>query len=321
MNESTRYAMGIYQVAQLLSQALDYAGPVVNLLKQNNNGEQLVKAYESQVTQFQHFLEPNMPFARFCAANGEQGEKIFNHVKDIARDVYGIGRTEDSDTPFVSIVTNADSQKELRVETSLLVKYAGEIVSIHEVIIDILNGYINTFEKDGTLEPELKELFNSYDLFYRARSMHVVSSIISAKFIELNNVANSIRNAKRAQGVDVTSPEFNIHADPSIHFIDEELKNVIGLTLFIKSKIRNQDPTLLGLFDQFAEYLNYLNGSKKLEEGRTMQDVLNTLVSIFNAKGQEYTQAWLQNFNNMYQNLVKYEQEMRASQAPAPEAK
>ena len=47
MNESTRYAMGIYQVAQLLSQALDYAGPVVNLLKQNNNGEQLVKAYES----------------------------------------------------------------------------------------------------------------------------------------------------------------------------------------------------------------------------------------------------------------------------------
>ena len=51
-----------------------------------------------------------------------------------------------------------------------------------------------------------------------------------------------------------------------------------------------------------------------------MQDVLNTLVSIFNAKGQEYTQAWLQNFNNMYQNLVKYEQEMRASQAPAPEA-
>ena len=318
MNEQTRYVMAIYQIGAVIRDTLEY------LLPPNENGYS-VETYKQRQQMIKHLVEPNSPFALFCANNkapikdSDQtiGGRISSQVTQFIDDVYGENST----------LVKIDHDK-IYVETSLSLQLMDYIVGLHETISDVCLGFRNNFEKEGTLDNDFDALLTVDDPFYRSVAFRAVAVQFVTKFTEFNQAVNSYISAEREKnGIDPsTQPGFDPKVDPSCAFISNEMGRVVGFYNFLKQHNKSKDVIFMDDIDKMQETFHFFDGSKRLAEGQKMGDVLQAFQLYFSPVIPGYRDAWVKAFSKVFGEVAKYEQELiskrnaEAAKAPAAPA-
>lgn len=334
MNDNTRFLMGIYQVALLIENSLDYS--VMINFKDETERKAYEERYEVRGRVFDHFLAEGSPMDYFCKRNSrkynpevaeenDKGTKIMSQLQEFSTDVYGNNRKEDSNTPVVSIIKNAVGEKEVHVESSRINHLFDMIVGLNQTVSETIVGHLNYFEKDlKDPQEDFRKLFEAYDQYYRANYMTAVCINIANKFDEYNRAARAAIDTARQNGVDVNSPEFKLENDPTVYFVRSELQQLLGYADFCMKHTIYLDDELKQTYANYTDSLNYFNGTKAIPEGKTLVDVLNEFCMTFNKYLVESTKKWQPLHEKMYNELVEYENAMREQmakgEAPAAEA-
>ncbi len=322
MNENGRYLMGLYQVALLIGNALDYS--VILPIDDQDFKKDMVNRYETRAKVYDHFIAPGSPIDFFCEKNKNTtlqgvengpavGVKIMDQLREFSTDVYGNNRTEDSNTPIVSLVSNAEGMKEVRVESSKINHLFDMIAGLHQTVVDTIYGHLEYFNSNNVNDPqpEFIDLLSTYEPYYVSNFMVSISINIAEKFGEYNNVVKAaIENARR-NGVDTNSPSFKLEEDPTIHFVISELNQLLGLVAFVKGKIHYKKDDVEACFTKYEEQLEYFKGVKPFPEGKTTADVLKDFYMIFNNCLSTYSSQWKDKHEKMYGDLVEFERKMR----------
>ncbi len=306
MNLQTRYVMAIYEIGVIIRDTLEYVLPPIDQEKGYS-----IDLYKQRKMMISHLIEENSPFVAFCQNNSQiaskedpnmtVGNKISTQVKEFVEDVYG------DDSRIVKI----DHDKVV-VESSLILQLVDYIVGLHETISDVCLGFKASFEKEGGLEPELTELLEKDDPFYRAAAFRGVAHLFNVKFAEYNNAVRTyINQEKEKEGVDPsTKPGFDPKVDPSCAFIANEMNRVVGFFNFLKAHNKSSDVIFVDSITRMEDDFHYFDGSKKLAEGQKLGDVMLGFENIFSPVLNGYRDAWLRIFNKVYSDLVAFEQNM-----------
>jgi hypothetical protein len=312
MNEQTRYVMAIYELSAIIRDSMEY------LLPPGEKGYS-VDIYKQRKEMISHLIVDNSPFMLFCQQNkatakdSDQsiGDKISSQVKEFVADVYS------DDGKIVKI----DHDKVV-VETSLTLQLMDYIIGLHETLSDVCNGFRDSFQKAGTLEPEFDELLTVDDPFYRAVAFRSVASVFVLKFTEYNNAIRSyIAQEREKNGIDPsTQPGFDPKVDPSCAFISNEMNRVVGFFNFLKQHNKSKDVIFIDSIDKMSDAFHYFDGTKKLAEGQKMGDAMQAFETIFVPLIAGYRDAWLRVFNKVFGDLVAYEQKLFAQQKEAAAA-
>lgn len=306
MNEQSRYVMAIYELGVIIRDTLEYVLPANDKEKGYN-----LDIYKQRKNMFSHLIEEKSPFALFCQNNSKQpskedasltiGEKISKQVHELYDDVYG----EDSR------IVKVENDKVV-VESSLLLQLVDYIIGLHETISDICLGFITTFKKEGSLEPELEELVKTDDPFYRSVAFRAVASLFNVKFAEYNNAVRTyIAQEKEKTGVDPsTQPGFDPKVDPSCAFISNEMNRVVGFFSFLRAHNKSTDVIFLDSIRRMEDSFHFFDGSRKIPEGSNMGQVMQAFESIFLPLIPGYRDAWLRIFNKVHNDLVEFEKKV-----------
>lgn len=302
MNEQTRYVMAIYELGIIIRDSMEY------LLPPGKNGFDL-KVYKSRKQMCAHLIDEKSPFQIFCNNNKAKakdsdmtvGEKISSQVHEFYDDVYG------EESRIVKIDHDA-----VVVETSLLLQLMDYCIGLHETISDICLGFQNSFEKAGTLEPDLKQLLLCDDPFYRSIAFRSIATVFVVKFAEYNTAVKSYVLAERKKnGVDPTKqPGFDPKVDPSCAFISNEMTRVVGFFNFLRTHNKSHDVIFEDSIKRMQDDFHYFDGSKKLAPGEKLQDAMKRFETIFVPIIPGYRDAWVRIFNKIFGELNTYEKEM-----------
>jgi len=314
MNEQTRYVMAIYQLSAVIRDTLEY------LLPPSEKGFN-VETYKQRKQMIAHLVEPNSPFALFCQNNkapikdSEQtvGERISTQVHQFVDEVYGDNST------LVKIDHDA-----IYVETSLSLQLMDFIVGLHETLADVCVGFRNSFEKEKTLDPDFDMLLKVDDPFYRSVAFRAVACQFVTKFTEFNQAVNSYVSSEREKnGVDPTKqPGFDPKVDPSCAFISNEMGRVVGFYNFLKQHNKSSDVIFLDDVDRMQDTFHFFDGTRKLQEGQKMSDVLQAFQLIFSPVIPGYRDAWVRAFSKIFSEVAAYEKDLiEKRNAAAKEAK
>lgn len=303
MNEQTRYVMAIYEIGVIIRDSMEYLIPAG---EKGYNKD----VYLSRKQMLTHLLEENAPFQTFCnnnnapAKEGENtsiGERISSQVHEFFDDVYG------DDSRIVKV-----EHDQVVVESSLALQMLDYIIGLHETISDICIGFRNTFEKEKTLEADFDELLKVDDPFYRSVAFRCVATNFVKKFIEYNEAVRSyISSERQTKGVDPSKdPNFNPKNDPSCAFISNEMNRIMGFYTFLRQHNKSTDVIFTNLIEKMEDEFHYFDGSKPVENGKTMKDAMESFELIFVPVIDSYRDAWLKGFNKVFVALQQYEREL-----------
>lgn len=320
MNDNTRFLMGLYQVALLIGNALDYS--VILPVENEEFKKDMVTRYENRARVYEHFLAPGSPMEYFCRRNDHAtnpdiseeasvGGKIMGQLQEFSTDVYGNNRTEESNTPVVSLINNANGEKEVRIESSKINHLFDMIAGLHQTVMDAVIGHLDYYKKTANDEQtDFVDLLQKYEHFYISNFMLSISINIAEKFNEYNSVVRSAIETARRNGIDTNSSSFKVEEDPTVHFVITELNQLLGLVGFVRGKIHFETDELKASFAEYDDQLNYFKGTKQFPANATIADVLKGFYMIFNDNLKKFSDEWKPAHESLYQDLVKYEQEV-----------
>lgn len=315
MNQQTRYVMAIYEIGVIIRDTLEYVMPASDPKVGYN-----LDIYKQRKAMISHLIEEGSPFAAFCNNNSTVaskedpnitiGNKISTQVREFVDAVYG----------DESNIVKIDHDKVV-VESSLILQLLDYIVGLHETIADICLGFKDTFEKEGSLEEDLKELLINDDPFYRSVAFKAVAHTFNVKFAEYNNAVRTyVAQEREKNGVDPsTQPGFDPKVDPSCAFITNEMTRVVGFFNFLRQHNKSTDIIFTDCINKMSDTFSYFDGRKKLAEGQKLGDVMGMFENIFTPLIAGYRDAWLRIFNKVYGDLVEFEQKL-AQQANTSKA-
>lgn len=277
MNAATRYILGIYQVELMIRDTLEYG-----IIKQEYN----VEFYQQRKVNFNHGLEENSPLSNFLKQNGEVGTKIRAQLEEFQNDVYA------DESKIVKLI-----DEKIVVDRGCIIQLYDYIVGLHETLSDIINGFIKHSETDGSAEAELKEMIQADDYFYRSLSGLVIFDEIHRSFGEFNKCM------KESKG----------QANPQTNFILNDLKRLVGFLKFTKEHSKLDNPKYLEAYDKSFLALNYMEGSKKLEEGESILTFIQNAHEAWQACCQDSEGSWRELYVQLWTQLVDYEKNMAKS--------
>ncbi|MGN1295339.1 MAG: hypothetical protein ACI4U5_02915 [Bacilli bacterium] len=277
MNQTTRFVMGIYQVALMIRDALEYI--------QNKESYDL-NVYKQRKQFIEHGLVENAPLSRFLSQNGDVGKNIRNNLNDFVDAVYG------DESTIVSI----DGDKVVSDKGQTL-KMLDFIVGLHETLQDVMKGFINQSKNDNTYEEEL-DVFLQYDeKFFRSLLCINLVDQIHALFLDFNK---AMQEAKGEPG-------------PATNFILNDLKRVVGFLKFENEHANQEDEGFKKAYDASFLMLQYMEGSKKAEEnGTTIRDQIVEARKLWQVEIGKNEPEWRTRYQKLWDKLVVFEREEAA---------
>ncbi len=274
MNQISRYILGIYQVSLMVRDTLEYG-----MVKESYSKD----IYMQRKAHLQHGLVDGSPLSSFLKNNGETGDKIRSQLEEFIGDIYGDEST----------IVKVEDDK-LIVDRATIVKLYDFVVGIHETLKDILDGHYSNANKEGNAESEIKALIDADDKFYRSLACLTITDEIHRSFVEFNKTMAEAKGQK----------------NPQSNFVLNEIKRYVGFYKFVTTHSKIEDTDFIKATEQTMEVLYYMEGSKKLEPGQSLKEMIDALHRSWQNLCATYEPNWRQLYIKEWQSLIEFEKKL-----------
>lgn len=280
MNQETRYLMGIYQVAVIIRDTLEYGIPKDNYDK---------NIYLQRKQSLLHGLEPNSPLSHFLdqQKDNEIGDKIRKNLNDFVELVY----SDDAR------VCHIDGEK-LIVDSAFANQVFDYVVGLRETLNDIIRGFMNFNKQQGTHEEQVEQLITKDEVFYRSITLLVLTDAVRRLFEEFNRTMNENQGKENPQST----------------FVVNELRKVLSFIQFVREHSKVEDEKFKKNVELSLEVIDLISGNKKPEEGRTIRSYIDNLHNKWTQYCQVAELDWKKDYVELWQELADFEQEMLNAQ-------
>ena len=279
MNQESRYLLGIYQVAVIIRDSLEYGIPKPTYDK---------NIYLQRRNSLLHGLEDNSPLSHFLRQqNGDIGEKIRKNLDDFVDLVYG----------NEARVCHIDGDT-LVVDPAFSIQVFDYVVGIRETLNDIVDGFLNYNRANQNSEEATETLIAKDLVFYRSITLLVLSDALQRLFVDFNRTMNE------AQGKE----------NPQSSFVVSELRQVIGFINFVREHSKIEDAKFTNNVDLTLEVIDLMSGNKKPEEGKGIRDYVNNLHESWTKYCQVAELDWKKTYVEVWQDLADFERDLTSQQ-------
>lgn len=279
MNQESRYLMGIYQVAVIVRDTLEYGIPKPNYDK---------NIYLQRKASILHGLEENAPLTHFLNQQNEEiGTKIRKNLDDFVNLVYG----------DEARVCHIDGDN-LVVDPAFSNQVFDYVVGIRETLNDIVAGFMSYNKTNGKSEEAIEVLIEKDLVFYRSITLLVLSDALHRLFLEFN------RTMSEAKGKE----------NPQSSFVVNELSQVIGFINFVRDHSKIEDPKFINNVNATVDVIQLMTGQTKPEQGKTIGNYINDLHESWTKYCQVAELDWKKNYVEVWQDLADYERDLSRQQ-------
>lgn len=275
MNDSTRFIMGIYQVALMVRDTLEYV---------QGRPEHDVNFYNQRKQIIAHGLLENSPLSHFLGQNGEIGEKIRSNLNEFIEFAY-------SDESTYLTIENG----KLIVDHAQDLRALDYIIGLRETLMDIVKKFAEKTKEEGNLEASLENLIALDEQFYRVLGSLIVFDLTHKEFIEFNKAMH----------------ENGGKPSPQSNFVINDLKKLVGFTKFIHEHADKTDTAYVNLYEQNFTCLNYMEGSKPLPTNNGLKGEIEAVHNGYVKVLSEREMPWRNAYSSLWNELVGYEQGLR----------
>jgi hypothetical protein len=303
MNDEERNVLTIVTLGRIVEASLWYCLP-----PRDANGFSLEER-KSRANALKALTSKGTPFDMNCHANGPSGKELQDEMGYFIDDVYGEpGR-----------IVTVDLQNKVNVESSLIVELFTNIVKLRAYLEAFIKSACDFLKKDNKLEPEFEALVANDMLYYHSFAGKISCILISRKFVELNDTANTYAKAysKDHGGINPkTDPEFNVRNDPSFRMVENEFHE-LNQDMVNALNTYNDNEDFKYARQQVYNDCEIFSGKKKTTD-------INAFFKIFDAYFDKIISATQQPLNNQFmkmgEEMNKYQAEMMAKQAELKKA-
>lgn len=285
MNEEIKNVMTIVTIARIVESSLWYC-----LRPRNASGY----SYDERVSRFNALTaltQEGSPFAMNCDSNGEPGKKLKEDMQYFIEDVYGNpGR-----------IVTTDLENHVRVEPSLVIELFSTIVELRGYLEAFMGAALKALDERGTSEKELVELVHDDIRYYHAFAGKISCLLISDKFRELNENANSYAQAysKQHNGINPQNdPEFDVRKDPSFRMLENEFHQLNRDMVAVLNSYGDDDKEF-----RFARESVY--SDCEIFTGKKQTTDLNTFFVLFGSYFDKILDATQEKVNTMFSDMGK----------------
>ncbi|MCH3976430.1 MAG: hypothetical protein LKF69_03720 [Bacilli bacterium] len=237
MNNVNSYILGIYQVALIVRDSLEYTV---------RNRAHEVKAYEERKKGLDILLAEGAPLPQFVKANGEKSGKVLENLHNFQESIYSDKST------IVKVAAEG-----IRVDDNQHLTVYEQIVGIYQTLIDILQGYIGYTKKENLYDERVDKLVYLDEKFFRVYSILNIVGDIVISFNEFNKLMNEQKGKP----------------SPLSNFVVEDMRKLYGLVLFEKKHNRIVEADFNAAFDQCMALVESMEGKRALPDGKKFPDL------------------------------------------------
>jgi hypothetical protein len=304
MNDEERNVMTILTLARIVESTLSYCVVSKNAVFTKEERQNRYEALKSLTAE-------GTPFDANCQTNGDAGKELREMMDYFIDDVYGDpGR-----------IVTLDIQGNVQVEQSLTIELFSNIVKLRAYLEAFLVSGLNFLKANQKLEPEFESLIQTDIRYYHAYAGKISCLLISAKFLELNQNANTYTDSysKAHNGIDPhQDPEFNVRNDPSFRMLENEFHELNQDMVNVLNTYGNEDEEFKHAREQVYNDCDIFSGKKQTTD-------INAYFNIFCGYFDRILQATQNPLNGMFmkvgQELSAYESEAQkkaqAAEKPA----
>lgn len=275
MNLVTRYILLIYQVSLMIRDTLEYT-----VIKPQYDP----KIYGQRKNNLAIGMQENQPLTSFLKQNGEVGTKISTQLNEFIEEVYS------DESRIVKVEEN-----KVIVDRGLIIQLYDYIVGLHETLSDIINGFVNHSKEEKSYEEELTPLLKYDEVFFRSLAGLTISDEMHRSFVEFNKLM--------AESKGQPSPQSN--------FVLNDMKRLVGFFKFVKEHSKIEEEEYTKAYDQTMLAINYMEGSKKLQEGENLKTKLDEVHATWNNLCAKYEPLWRNEYIDLWQQLIEFEKGMQ----------
>ena len=263
MNQLNAYVLGIYQLAMIVRDTLEYT-----LKKESYN----VEIYEQRRKGLEALLLDNAPLPIFVRNNGEKAEPILANLKKFQEEFY-------SDTATIVQL----SHNEVRVDHNQHLVIYEQVVGIYQTLVDVVAGYMNYARANKLEDEDIIELYHLDERYFRLYSHYVIVDDLMAAFKEFNQVMK----------------ENNGEPGPLSNFVVEDMKKLNGFLQFEKQHNKITDTKYNELIDQVFAFVENMEGKRALPEGKSFPYVHKQILEELRGELGPAEKAWQDQYHKV----------------------
>lgn len=268
MNKLNTFVLGIYQVALIIRDTLEYA-----VIRESYS----LEAYEQRKKALEMLLEENAPLQTFIKNNGEKAQEILVNIQRFQENIYGEQST------IVSKTSNG-----LKVDHNQHVQIYEQVIGIYQTLLDILFGYMNYAKENGLADDEVIELFKLDERVFRLYAHIALVHDLMRNFTEFNKIVR----------------ENNGKTDPLSNFVVEDMKKLNGFVMFQKQHNRIIDVEYKEITDEVYAFIENMEGKRALPEGKSFPDIHRELSDKLIEELSKTEPKWKEQFQQITRRMV-----------------
>lgn len=238
-------------------------------------------------------VDQNTPLKGLIDANGENGKKFEQLIRDWYEKVYG-----DSST----ILKLADDG--LRVDHAQHLEIWSGVLPIHQNVEAMVQGVANEAKKLGDDVQECLDVDLAEERLYRGVCyMSLVNQLI--KFFDDYNKAR-----REANGAET----------PASNFIGQDINKIAQNLIYVRDTGRITDERFKGVEDKVFLLLDYMTGRRDRPMGISWPEVIRETQEAINGYVREVEPQAVESYQKLMAELREEVKNQQANQAPAPVA-
>ena len=247
-----------------------------------NDGPINMQVFEARGNFFKAVVEDPM-IVDFFKRAGENGEKMSKQLNDIYTDTYEQKR-------YINI--KDDGQY---ADKSSRVKILDMAVGTYHSLLDLVKKFAEDAKNKNALDPSVEELLVKEENFFTT----VAQFGIFRTVLDLNT---ELQNELRAN---------EGKASPTINFIVEELKKLVGILNFTKQHYTVGVTDIVNLYESIMLTLKFLDGTIKSTDPKEIQTKVNETVKVCLDTIKTYDFEWQGHFKKVIDDVNATQEELR----------
>lgn len=247
-----------------------------------NDGPINMQVFEARGNFFKAVVEDPM-IVDFFKRAGENGEKMSKQLNDIYTDTYEQKR-------YINI--KDDGQY---ADKSSRVKILDMAVGTYHSLLDLVKKFAEDAKNKNVLDPSVEELLVKEENFFTT----VAQFGIFRTVLDLNT---ELQNELRAN---------EGKASPTINFIVEELKKLVGILNFTKQHYTVGVTDIVNLYESIMLTLKFLDGTIKSTDPKEIQTKVNETVKVCLDTIKTYDFEWQGHFKKVIDDVNATQEELR----------
>lgn len=299
MNNEEKNVMTIVTLARIVEASLWYCLPP-------RTGSFSLQEREQRGKALTALSAEGSPFAVNCDNNGDTGAQLKQDMQYFIEDVYG--------DPGRIVTVTLD--KKVEVESSLIGELFSTIVKLRAYLEAFEQAAMKVLKEHNALEPDFEELINTDIRYYHAFAGKVSCILLSNKFIELNQNANTYAQnySKQHGGINPRQdPEFDVHNDPSFRMIENEFHELNQAMVTVLNNYGENDADFRIARQNVYADCDIFTGKKQTTD-------INAYFRMFNSYFDKILETTQPKLNNMFLEMGKKMQQEAQAQAATKEA-